>query len=211
VHDPADPVPTVGGIVYGPRVGPRDQREAESRDDVLVFTSPPLRCSLEVTGRLWAELWVDSSCPGMDYAGKLTDVYPDGRSIWVADGITRVDRVRRDEGPSGPRAVRIDLWSSSRVFAAGHRIRFSVASSSHPKYEVNGGEAGGSGRPGGHVCRNRLFVEGARASSITLPVVLPGRTAAAGACNELQIFAPAGEGSRPSSEGGLNGPRRERP
>ena len=59
-YDPADPVPTVGGVnsvltmTQGAetpiRPGPVDQRVLEARDDVLVYTSEPLERDLEVIG-----------------------------------------------------------------------------------------------------------------------------------------------------------------
>lgn len=45
IHDPADPVPAQGGqmLMSSPEnSGPHDQRGVEARDDVAVFTGPPL-------------------------------------------------------------------------------------------------------------------------------------------------------------------------
>ena len=69
--------------------GPWDQRGVESRRDVLLFTTDALTSPTEVTGRLLATLYVSSDCPDTDFTVKLTDVYPDGRSILIADGIQR--------------------------------------------------------------------------------------------------------------------------
>jgi putative CocE/NonD family hydrolase len=88
-YDPVNPVPTVGGAELGADIGPKDQRKVESRDDVLLFSTDVLAEPLEVTGRITAKLYVSSDCPGTDYAVKLTDVYPDGRSMLVTDGIVR--------------------------------------------------------------------------------------------------------------------------
>ena len=59
-YDPADPVPTIGGVnsvltmtqgAQTPiRPGPLDQRPLEARDDVLVYTSEPLERDVEVIG-----------------------------------------------------------------------------------------------------------------------------------------------------------------
>ena len=52
-HDPADPVPTQGGqMLMGPpeSAGPHDQRDVEARDDVAVFTGPPLAEPVTVLG-----------------------------------------------------------------------------------------------------------------------------------------------------------------
>ena len=85
----ANPVPTVGGQNLVLDKGPMDQRKIESRDDVLLFTTETLTEPLEVTGRITAKLFIASDCPDTDFTVKLTDVYPDGRSMLVTDGILR--------------------------------------------------------------------------------------------------------------------------
>jgi putative CocE/NonD family hydrolase len=53
LYNPLRPVPTVGGQVILPgadAAGPRDQRAVETRDDVLVYSTPMLERPLEVTG-----------------------------------------------------------------------------------------------------------------------------------------------------------------
>ena len=52
-YDPADPVITCGGaLLMTPEypAGPFDQRPTESREDVLVYTTPPLERDVEVIG-----------------------------------------------------------------------------------------------------------------------------------------------------------------
>ena len=78
VYDPNDPVPSLGGNnLIIPR-GAFDQRPAEVRDDVLVYTSEVLSEDLEVTGPLRVTLWATSSAVDTDFTAKLVDVYPDG-------------------------------------------------------------------------------------------------------------------------------------
>ncbi len=91
-YDPADPVPTRGGrLQMGPAypAGPFDQRPIEERPDVLVYTSAPLEHDMEVTGPLTVHLWAISSAPDTDFVARLTDVFPDGRSFNLSDGIVR--------------------------------------------------------------------------------------------------------------------------
>jgi putative CocE/NonD family hydrolase len=135
IYDPADPVPTYGGngvLIAGYGTGPVDQRKVEERADVLVFTSTPLTRDVEVTGPVEAWLEVESSALSTDWVVRLCDVYPDGSSINLCDGITRVV----DQGwESGP--VRVDLWATSNVFKRGHRIRVQVTSSCFPRWDRN--------------------------------------------------------------------------
>jgi putative CocE/NonD family hydrolase len=134
VYAPADPVPTFGGATYLPHVpaGSFDQVLIEQRDDVLVFTSDPLDEDLEVTGRVTASLHVSTDAPSTDWVVRLCDVHPDGRSFNVVDGIARVDHV-----PFEPSRVEVDLWSTSMLFRAGHRLRFHVTSSCFPRWDRN--------------------------------------------------------------------------
>jgi uncharacterized protein len=135
VYDPADPVATLGGhgvMSVGRVGGPRDQATVEAREDVLVFTSEPLRRELEVTGRIRVVLHAHSSAPSTDWVARLCDVHPDGRSYNLCDGIVRVA-----EGADALRRVEIDLWSTSNVFLVGHRLRVQVTSSSFPRWDRN--------------------------------------------------------------------------
>lgn len=141
-YDPARPVPTIGGAELGADIGPRDQRSLESRDDVLVFTSDILDAPLEVTGRIGARLFVSSDCPDTDFTVKLTDVYPDGRSMLVTDGILRArfrSSFEKEQrlAPGQIVEIPVDLWSTSLVFNKGHRIRVAVSSSNAPRFDPN--------------------------------------------------------------------------
>lgn len=141
-YDPAKPVPTVGGAELGINIGPRDQRSTESRPDVLLFTSDVLEDPLEITGRIGARLFVSSDCPDTDFTVKLTDVYPDGRSMLVTDGILRTRFRKSFEHETRLEAgevveIAIDLWSTSLVFNKGHRVRVAVSSSNAPRFDPN--------------------------------------------------------------------------
>lgn len=84
-----------------------------------------------------------SNCTDTDLTAKLTDVYPDGRSIWLADGILRM-RVRNglDTAPSfmtanTPYNISIDMGATGYYWETGHRIRITISSSNYPAYGVN--------------------------------------------------------------------------
>jgi putative CocE/NonD family hydrolase len=146
-YDPADPAPTVGGATLLPPAfpsGPYDQRTVESRPDVLVYTTGVLERDLEVTGPVQVHLWAASSAPDTDFVVRLTDVFPDGRSINLADGIIRARYRDAAKGaapsliePGRPYLYIIDLWATSNVFKAGHCIRLQITSSSFPRWDRN--------------------------------------------------------------------------
>jgi len=145
VYDPADPVPTHGGaLLMAPEylTGPRDQRAIEARPDVLTYTTDVLERDMEVTGPVTVSLWACSSAPDTDFVARLVDVYPDGRAYNLTDGILRA-RYRRGFSnevflePGVPERFDIDLWATSNVFRAGHRVRLQVTSSNFPRWDRN--------------------------------------------------------------------------
>jgi putative CocE/NonD family hydrolase len=165
-YDPADPVPTCGGpLGLGPGRGPLDQALVESRSDVLVFTSDVLEEDLEVTGRIRVRLHVQSSAPSTDWVARLCDVDPAGRSLNLSDGILRMD-----SGADEAQEIVIDLWSTSNVFLAGHRLRVQVTNSCFPRWDrnLNTGNQRGTEFVTAH---QRLFHDARRPSYIELPVV----------------------------------------
>ena len=143
VYDPARPVPTHGGcLLFGDKFGAQDQREIEKRDDVLIFTSQKLSEALEVTGPVKVVLYAASSAPDTDWTAKLVDVYPDGRAFNLCDGIIRA---RYRDSAKEPTLIEpgkiyryeVDLWVTSNVFLAGHRIRVEISSSNFPRLDRN--------------------------------------------------------------------------
>jgi putative CocE/NonD family hydrolase len=146
IYDPKNPVPTTGGaICCDPRLlppGPLDQTPVETRDDVLVYTSPPLTEDLEVTGPVRALLYVATSANDTDFTAKLIDLEPTGRPLLVTDGIQRLRYRLSLEKPvfvkrNTAYRISIDAGVTSYVFAARHRIRLEVSSSNFPRFDRN--------------------------------------------------------------------------
>lgn len=134
-YDPAGPVPTTGGALlmsneFPP--GPLDQAGVEARPDVLVYTTDPLTEDLEVTGRVRAHLTAATDAPTTDWVVRLCGVDRGGVSRNIVDGI-----VRAVATPGEFTEQVVDLWSTSYVFRAGHRIRVHVTSSNFPRWDRN--------------------------------------------------------------------------
>lgn len=176
IHDPANPVISAGGNNLHIPKGAFDQHRAESRDDVLVYTSAPLENGIEVTGPVKCVLHVASTAVDTDFMVKLCDVYPDGKSYNIDDlGI----RARYRDGvlkpatllePGKEYRIEFDLWPTSILFKKGHRIRVSIASSDFPKYGVHSNLA--NGNKGEYtVAKQTLFHDKMRPSCIVLPVM----------------------------------------
>ena len=123
-------------------MGPYDLQKTEDRPDVLVYTSGPLKNDLEVTGPVTAVVYASSSAMNTDFTARLTDVYPDGRSIRICEGIIRASHRNPDLPPTNiePGKIyryNIDLWATSNVFKKGHRIRLEISSSNFPRFDRN--------------------------------------------------------------------------
>jgi predicted acyl esterase len=160
--DPNNPCPTLGGtnnlisldpvLRPGGTSGPYDQRAIEARQDVAVFTSSASGpTGTLIVGRIYADVWIQTSLPDVDVFVRMTDVhpFPDGRSILMAQGIQRA-RYRNGVCPASlnlnrPTRVRVDLGSTALVLPQGHSLRVIVSAAAGPSlnttnpplYDVN--------------------------------------------------------------------------
>ena len=165
-YDPHDPVPTVGRFHSRvPVKGPYDQREVEGRPDVLVFSTPALERPLAIVGRIEVKLWASSDRVDTDFTAKLTDVYPDGRSMLISDGIVkgRYRNTYLQEELLVPGEIYefdVDLGYTAIVLAPGHRLRLAISSSNFDRFDINPN----TGEPyGDHALTRRLLAERLRA------------------------------------------------
>ena len=177
-YDPADPTPYL--------IDSRELEESLNEDytqlnatrrDALVFTSAPLTRPLEVTGEMTAQVWAVSDRKDTDWTVMLLDVFPDGHAERVQDGLVRA-RFRRGmerEVPLVPGRIErydIDLWFTSLVFPAGHRLRVSIASALFPKYDRNLNTGGNNERDSTFVvAHQRVLHDAAHPTHVLLPVV----------------------------------------
>jgi putative CocE/NonD family hydrolase len=153
-YNPMNPVPTRGGSSLvipimssyptpNLLVGPVDQAPVEGRDDVLVYSTPPLEEPVEVSGPIILYLYASSSARDTDFTAKFLDVHPDGKAVLLQDGAIRA-RYRKgvDEGesfiePGKVYKYKIDLWQTANYFPEGHQIRVEVSSSNFPRFARN--------------------------------------------------------------------------
>ncbi len=146
-YDPMNPAPSHGGNVCctGNAIagGAFDQRQTEAREDILVYTTGPLKEGLEASGPIEATFYVSSDAKDTDFTVKLLDVYPDGTAYNLDETI---QRLRYRDGYDKPlvwmesgKVYRLALqpMTTSNYFAAGHRIRIEVSSSNFPRFDRN--------------------------------------------------------------------------
>jgi putative CocE/NonD family hydrolase len=181
VYNPANPVPTVGGPLCCDsghlKPGPRDQRQVEERDDVLIYSTPPFTQDVEVTGPVMLELYAKSSAVDTDFTAKLVDVWPDGFVQNLTEGILRARYRDSNEKPEllTPGQIyklNIDLWSTSNVFKKGHALRLEISSSNFPRFDrnLNTGESAAVGKS--YVsATNTIYHDAEHPSALILPLV----------------------------------------
>ena len=175
-YDPMNPVETIGGNNLMIDSGALDQKKAELRQDVLVYTSAAMTRELEITGPVKIILYAASSAIDTDFTAKLCVVRKDGTSLNLADGIARA---RYHDGYDRPELIKpgevikyeIDLWSTSYAFQPGEKIRIQVSSSNFPRYDRNSN----CGGQGGKICVKKayqtVYHDAKHPSKIVLPVI----------------------------------------
>lgn len=182
VYDPRDPSPTIGGMTLRPDLlqGPYDQSiHVESRSDVLVFTTPVLSQPVTMLGKAKTGLYVSSDRKDTDFTVRLTDVFPDNRSILLREGIIRM-RMRNGfrvtdtvfMQPGQVYFIEIPLFDIAHTFMPGHRIRLVVSSSNYPRFDRNlnnGAEMYVAGDT--LTATNTVWCSSLYASYIDLPIV----------------------------------------
>src|SRR5262249_21244550 len=114
-YDPRDPVPSQ---IRTTETRPVDYRPIEDR--VLVYTSEPLAEDLHVVGPVTAVLYAASSARDTDWVVRLCDVWPDGRSISICDGILRARYRESFERqillePGQVYRFEVDLWATAQT------------------------------------------------------------------------------------------------
>lgn len=145
--DLSSPVPTHGGrlLTIGDTwtdAGPRDQRDVESRSDVLSFDTPVFETDTPVAGNLTLEAFISTTHADADLSVIITDVAPDGTSRYLCDGIGRLSlrngTKEKAEIESGE-VYRLDVSAgvTANTIQAGHKLRVDLAASNFPNFELN--------------------------------------------------------------------------
>ncbi|HYG51869.1 MAG TPA: CocE/NonD family hydrolase [Flavobacteriales bacterium] len=189
IYDPNDPSPAIGGPLLRIDLdqGPYDQGPlVESRADILKYESIVLGQDVVMKGKAQVHLKISSDRKDTDFAIRLTDVYPDGRSMLVNTGIFRM-RFRdgftaADTSAMIPGTIYgcvVDLPSPCLTFKAGHRIRVDVTSGIYPQYNRNCNTGASNMYPGLNadslvnplVATNTIYMNSSNQSYIALPLV----------------------------------------
>jgi hypothetical protein len=111
----------------------------------------------------------------------IVDVDPSGYARYLGDGIIRA-RYRNSTATAEPIQAgktykyTMDLWATSNVFKAGHRIRVYISSSNFPRFNRNlntGERTYGATRM--EKARQTIYHDTKHLSAIVLPIIPKGK------------------------------------
>jgi hypothetical protein len=144
-----------------------------------MFTTEVLGQPMSIEGQVMARLFIECDTVDTDLAVRLTDVFPDGRSILLVDGIQRVslaaDPSHRDTlAPGTIYDVTVSLYPTAATIPAGHRLGLLVAPSNYDRYDVNMQDGSDISDDAGAVPMSsnvKIHANATHPSSLTLPLV----------------------------------------
>lgn len=176
IFDPLHPVITRGGQNLAILKGAHDQKKAEKRKDVLIYTSEPFENGIEITGPIKVVLYASSSAKDTDFTVKLVDVYPRGKAINILDtGIRARFRNGETKPPSFIEPGKVikyefELGNTSNYFRPGHCIRVEISSSNFPRFDINA-NMGGEGKPGDYAtAEQKIYHNQENPTHLIIPV-----------------------------------------
>ena len=130
-----------------------------------------------MTGPVSLDLYVSTSVVDTDFTGKLVDVWPNGFAQNLTEGILRLryrDSQEKPElaNPGETYHITLDLWSTSNVFLAGHKLRLEVSSSNFPRFDRNLNTGEDQARATRMVkATNAIYHDKTRPSALIIPLV----------------------------------------
>ena len=181
IHDASlttTPPPRAVRLTYP--TGPEAYARGLDGRPTLTFVTEPLTDDVEITGHSNLVMWVSSETDDMDVFAYLRNMAPDGTAETATRGILRVALRKLDPELSTPYRpyhtydeeqklapgeivpIEVEVWATSMVFEAGHRIRLDV--------QPHDGEHYFAAYALGN---NTIYTGGDQASYILLPFVPP--------------------------------------
>ena len=149
----------------------------ETRSDILVYDTEPMRDSLVIAGPVSAVLYASSTAKDTDWFVRLSEVDEKGIVFPLAHGTIRA-RFRESHAkpkllePGAIHEYRIDLWQTGITIPKGRVLRVEVASAAFPTFSRNL-------NTGGHNEKEKKFVKATQTiyhdadhpSHVLLPVI----------------------------------------
>jgi predicted acyl esterase len=144
-YNPRDFSPSVGSSTFSSYLlhGPQDiSQTIEKRNDVLSFTTDVLTAPITIRGKVQVLLYVQTDRTDTDFGVRLTDVYPDGRSIIITDAMKRLRfrdgfETQKLATPGTTYPITIELRNLAMTLPEGHQLRIDITSSNYPRFNLN--------------------------------------------------------------------------
>ena len=142
LFDPDNPTPFASPDVDGEKIPFDNSAVEEERSDILIFDTAVMEEALALIGEPSLILYACADAPDFDLCAKLLDVYPDGRAIYLTDGVIRA-RFRKGwdkpelAAPSEAAEYAIDLWHIGHIIRLGHALRLEVSPAAFLRFDVN--------------------------------------------------------------------------
>lgn len=183
-YDPRNPSPSIGGSRFNPfdktiPIGPQDIRETiENSNEALVFSKPVIENPLVINGKIRAKLSFSSDKMDTDFALRLCDVYPDGRSIIMTQSIKRArlrDSYEKENllTTNEIYEIGIELEDIALTIMPGHSLRFVITSSNYPMYDINPNSGGKMYSPGDTFnAKNVIYFSKEHPSYVIIPTTI---------------------------------------
>lgn len=143
-YDPKNPVFSHGAetlfkTVEG--IGSVEQPGVDWRDDVMSYVSEPLKNDQDIVGSIQAKIWVKSDAPDTCFTIKVMEVFPDGRTFNIRNGITSLAFRNNADTPlsydGNPVEITIRCWDVAWRLKKGSRLRVDISSSNFPEFSVH--------------------------------------------------------------------------
>lgn len=184
-YDPQNPVRTKGGEALLAWINPMFngappasvvQDTPEMRDDVISFISEPLETALRISGSMKVHLEVATDVEDTAYTVKVLEVFPDGKSYNIRDGITSL--VYRN-GASEPQqyepnkvvGIEIELWPITWTIKKESRLRLDISSSNFPAYHIHSNFKGPwAEQKETKVANQKIYIGDESSSYIEIPI-----------------------------------------
>lgn len=173
-YDPMNPCPSCTDEPL--KMLMQDQRPLQSREDVLVYTTPAFTEETEITGPIYAELYASTSALDTDFCARVGVVHLDGSVYKLGAKLIR-GRYRNGETaeamePGTVYRFRIEAANTSIVLQPGEAIRLDVTSSLFPDADRNLNTFGRVGYEAeGIVAHQTLYHDREHPSALILPVI----------------------------------------
>ena len=181
VYDPLNPVPSHGGQVCctgnAVKGGAFDQKRMETRHDILVYSTEPLKEGVEVSGSIEATFYVGSDAKDTDFTFKIIDVHPDGTAYNLNETLLRAryrEGFDKEVFMEDGKVYKLEMppMATSNFFKKGHQIRIEISSSNFPRFARNLNTGGNNyDEKDAVVARNKIYHSEKYPSQIRLPIV----------------------------------------